>query len=85
MVVDAPMRSGLTYDDVLLEPRSSDIRSRKDVDTSANLSRRVRLRVPIVSANMDTVTESGMAIAVARHGGIGIVHRSAPSANRSKR
>jgi len=73
--VDAPIRSGLTYDDVLLEPRCSDIRSRRDVDTSSQLSRGLRLRIPIVSANMDTVTESEMAIAMARHGGIGIIHR----------
>lgn len=74
-VMDGVIRTGLTYEDVLLEPRFSSIRSRKDVDTGANLSRNVRLRVPIVSANMDTVTESGMAIAMARHGGIGIIHR----------
>jgi IMP dehydrogenase len=73
--VDGPIRTGLTYDDVLIEPRFSGIRSRKDVDTSAKLSRNVTLRIPIVSANMDTVTESGMAIALARHGGIGIIHR----------
>lgn len=68
-------RVGLTFDDVLLVPRFSDIRSRKDVDTSTRFSRRIRLSIPIVSANMDTVTESSMAIAVARQGGIGVVHR----------
>lgn len=73
--VDGPIRIGLTYDDVLLEPRCSEIRSRKEVDTGANLTRRIRLHIPIVSANMDTVTESGMAITMARHGGIGIIHR----------
>jgi IMP dehydrogenase len=73
--VDVPIRTGLTYDDVLLEPRCSDIRSRKDVDTTTALSRNLSLRIPVVSANMDTVTEAGMAIAMARHGGIGIVHR----------
>jgi IMP dehydrogenase len=73
--MDGPIRTGLTYDDVLLEPRESDIRSRRDVDISADLTRRIRIRTPIVSANMDTVTESQMAIAMARHGGIGIVHR----------
>lgn len=73
--MDGPIRAGLTYDDVLIEPRHSDIRSRRDVDTSANLTPRIRLRIPIVSANMDTVTESSMAIAMARHGGIGIIHR----------
>src|ERR1035437_9508134 len=69
------MREGLTYDDVLLMPRFSDIRSRKDVDTSAPLTRRIKLHIPLVSANMDTVTEAEMAIALARHGGIGIIHR----------
>lgn len=70
-----PIRPGLTYDDVLLEPRCSEIRSRRDVDTGAQLTGRIRLRMPIVSANMDTVTESEMAIAMARRGGMGIIHR----------
>ncbi|MGH2442989.1 MAG: IMP dehydrogenase [Chloroflexota bacterium] len=69
------IRQGLTYDDVLLLPKYSDVRSRKDVDTSAQLTRRIRLHIPIVSANMDTVTESEMAVAMARRGGIGIIHR----------
>jgi IMP dehydrogenase len=73
--VEGIIRQGLTYEDVLLVPRYSDIRSRKDVDTSAQLTRRIRLHIPIVSANMDTVTESEMAIAMARRGGIGIIHR----------
>jgi IMP dehydrogenase len=66
---------GLTYDDVLLVPRRSRIVSRGDVNTSTRLTRELRLAVPIVSANMDTVTESTMAIAIAREGGIGIIHR----------
>jgi IMP dehydrogenase len=65
----------LTYDDVLLVPRRSRIASRSDVDTSARLTRELRLSVPIVSANMDTVTDAAMAIAMAREGGIGIIHR----------
>ncbi|HEX8918987.1 MAG TPA: IMP dehydrogenase [Chloroflexota bacterium] len=69
------IRQGLTYEDVLLVPGYSDIRSRKDVDTSAQLTRRIRIRMPVVSANMDTVTESEMAVALARQGGIGIIHR----------
>ncbi len=69
------IRQGLTYDDVLLVPRYSDVRSRKDVDTSAQLTKRIRLDMPVVSANMDTVTEADMAIAMARRGGIGIIHR----------
>ena len=66
---------GLTFDDVLLAPRRSAIRSRKDVSTAAWLARGVRLSIPIVSANMDTVTETRMAIAMAQLGGIGIIHR----------
>jgi IMP dehydrogenase len=65
----------LSYDDVLLAPRRSAIASRSDVDVSSRLTRRLRLATPVVSANMDTVTESEMAIAMARSGGIGIVHR----------
>lgn len=68
----------LTYDDVLLEPKHSSIVSRKLVDTSTLFSRHISLAIPIVSANMDTVTESGMAVAMARMGGIGIIHRFLP-------
>jgi len=68
----------LSYDDVLLVPRRSSVRSRKQVDVRAQLSRRLTLAIPIVSANMDTVTESAMAIAMARAGGIGIIHRFLP-------
>ena len=69
------MEIALTYDDVLLVPRRSDVRSRRDCDASTRLSRNVALAIPIVAANMDTVTESRLAIAVALEGGIGIVHR----------
>jgi IMP dehydrogenase len=72
-VSDFPL--ALTYDDVLLVPRRSRIASRRDVDTSTQLTRDLKLSVPIVSANMDTVTESRLAIALAREGGIGIIHR----------
>ena len=68
-------RKGLTFDDVLLVPCRSSIRSRQDVDTFTRLTPDLRLQVPIVSANMDTVTEAAMAIAMARAGGIGIIHR----------
>jgi IMP dehydrogenase len=66
---------GITFDDVLLVPKRSPIRSRNDVDTATWLTPQIRLHVPIVSANMDTVTEAAMAIAMARAGGIGIIHR----------
>jgi len=75
---DSRLRVGLTFDDVLLVPRYSDISSRKDVDTSTRFSRGIKLAIPIVSANMDTVTESGMAISMAREGGIGVIHRFLP-------
>ncbi len=69
----APM--GLTYDDVLLLPGYSEI-APADIDTSTRLTREIDLKAPLVSAAMDTVTESRMAIAMARQGGIGVLHRN---------
>lgn len=69
------IRLGLTFDDVLLQPQYSDIRSRQDVDLRTRISKNVPLNIPIVSSNMNTVTEDKMAIAMARNGGIGIIHR----------
>lgn len=66
---------GLTYDDVLLVPAFSDVLPR-EVDISSKFSRNIGLNVPIVSAAMDTVTESRMAIAIAREGGIGVLHKN---------
>ena len=67
--------SGLTYDDVLLVPAFSEILPR-DVAISSRFSRNITLNVPIVSAAMDTVTESKMAIAMAQEGGIGVLHKN---------
>lgn len=66
---------GLTFDDVLLVPKQSPVASRQNTDISTCLTPAIRLRAPIISANMDTVTEAPMAIAIARAGGIGIIHR----------
>ena len=66
---------GLTFDDVLLVPAESDILP-ADVDLSTNLTKKLRLNIPIMSAAMDTVTEYRMAIAIAREGGIGIIHKN---------
>jgi IMP dehydrogenase len=68
-------RVGLTFDDVLLQPAESDVVP-SQVDTSSRLSRSITLRVPLVSSAMDTVTEARMAIAMARQGGVGILHRN---------
>ncbi len=66
---------GLTFDDVLIVPRHSPISSRYGVDTGTQLTPRIRCQIPILSANMDTVTEAQMAVAIARDGGLGIIHR----------
>lgn len=66
---------GLTFDDVLLVPKRSSVASRGAVTTTARLTRRLSLAVPVISANMDTVTEAAMAIAMAQLGGLGAVHR----------
>jgi IMP dehydrogenase len=69
------IREGLTFDDVLLEPGPSDVMPTQ-VDTATRFTREIRLQIPIVSAAMDTVTESRLAIAMAQNGGMGILHRN---------
>jgi IMP dehydrogenase len=68
-------KEGLTFDDVLLVPKYSDITSRSQTSLKTKLSRNISINIPFVSANMDTVTESAMAVVMARAGGIGIIHR----------
>ena len=70
-------KKGITFDDVLLIPAESDV-TPDQVDLSTQLTKNIRLNVPLISAAMDTVTESSMAIAIAREGGIGVVHKSMP-------
>ena len=68
---------GLTYDDVLLIPSYTEVLPR-NVDVSTQLTKNIRLNIPIISAAMDTVTESTMAIAMAQEGGIGVLHKNMP-------
>src|SRR6476646_3460646 len=74
-MIDGTIREGLTFDDVLLEPARSEVIP-AEVDTKTRLTRNIALNIPIVSAAMDTVTESHLAIALAQQGGIGMIHRN---------
>jgi IMP dehydrogenase len=71
------VKMGLTFDDVLLIPAKSSVLP-KEVDVSARFTKKIKLNIPVVSAAMDTVTETNLAIAIAREGGIGIIHRAMP-------
>jgi IMP dehydrogenase len=73
--VNTELRIGLTFDDILLVPAQSDI-SPKDVNLATRLTKTIKLNNPIMSAGMDTVTESKMAIAMARQGGVGVIHKN---------
>lgn len=73
--IDKFAREGLTFDDVLLIPAKSKVLPR-DVDITTNLTQKIRLSLPMISAGMDTVTEARMAIALAREGGLGVIHRN---------
>jgi IMP dehydrogenase len=66
---------GLTFDDVLIIPAKSEVKSRKDPNLEAQLTKKAKLKIPLISANMDTITEYEMALAMAELGGIGIIHR----------
>src|SRR5215469_13503434 len=68
-------REGLSFDDVLLQPNRSDVLP-SEVDLSTTFIEGITLRVPIVSAPMDTVTDARLAIAIAREGGVGVIHRN---------
>ncbi len=70
-------KEGLTFDDVLLVPRKSDIMP-KSIDLSTHLTKKIKLNIPLMTAAMDTVTEARMAIAIAREGGIGVIHKNMP-------
>ncbi len=74
-ILQKNVRQGLTFDDVLLLPAASSIYP-NDADTSVQLTRNIRLNIPILSSAMDTVTEAKMAIAMAQNGGLGILHRN---------
>jgi IMP dehydrogenase len=76
-MIDGPIPEGLTFDDVLLLPGKSSVLP-SEVDTRTNFTRKLSLDIPLASAAMDTVTESRLAIAIARQGGIGLVHRNMP-------
>ncbi|CAK7041935.1 IMP dehydrogenase [uncultured Phascolarctobacterium sp.] len=75
MRTDKFTKEGLTFDDVLLVPAESDVLPR-DVDVSTYLTKNIKLNIPLISSGMDTVTESKMAIAIAREGGLGVIHKN---------
>lgn len=82
-MLDSKIRDGLTFDDVLILPSKSTVIP-ADVEVKTKLSQNIELNIPIVSAAMDTVTESKMAIALAQQGGIGIIHRNLPIATQAE-
>src|SRR6266699_3472703 len=77
-MIDERLPEALTFDDVLLVPQKSDVLP-SQVDVSTRLTKGISLKVPIVSAAMDTVTDARLAIALAQEGGIGIIHKNLPA------
>ena len=75
-------KEGLTFDDVLLVPGASEIIPR-DVDVSTYLTQNIKLSIPLISAAMDTVTDSRLAIAIAREGGLGVIHKNMTPENQA--
>ena len=82
-IADKIVMDGLTFDDVLLIPAYSEVLP-KTVELKTNFSRNIQLNVPFVTAAMDTVTESQMAIAIAREGGIGVIHKNMSIENQAR-
>ena len=74
---------GLTFDDVLLQPRMSKVLP-KEIDVSTKLTAKIPLQIPLISAAMDTVTESRLAIAIAQEGGLGIIHKNMTADEQSR-
>ena len=84
MRTDKFAKEGLTFDDVLLVPAESDVLPR-DVDVSTYLTKNIKLNIPLISSGMDTVTESKMAIAIAREGGLGVIHKNLGCQSKAQR
>ena len=76
-MIDGPIHEALTFDDVLLLPGKSSVLP-TEVDTTTQFTRKLQLNIPLASSAMDTVTESRLAIGIARQGGLGIIHRNLP-------
>ena len=82
-IADRVKMDGLTFDDVLLIPAYSEVLPR-EVNLKTKFSRNIELNVPLVSAAMDTVTEAQLAIAIAREGGIGVIHKNMPISEQAR-
>ena len=76
-------KEGLTFDDVLVMPNYADIK-REEIDVSSNLTNKIKLKLPLISSPMDTVTTSQMAIALGKSGGLGVIHRNLSIADQAE-